>query len=369
MALVRFADPRFRGGRFEGNGLPVDVLPELSAYREAIIALAKSLFLQRNMGRQRVPRGFVDSFRLVLRHVEEGSAVPVLERVEPDISPALLFGGDYFTVARDRIADAVQAASTGNPLPGDFPASVIPQFNQFGKSLRAGEYIELHDPGRSIGPRYDRDTRRQIILQYKPEYEAAIDITAELRGGVLDRGATFLLSDGALIDLTLPEPVVEQLLPMVRSQIRFIGSGMFDQNDRLKSIVSIEELSTPGDEIPVPMPLDVRIAQLSVLQNGWYTESSPALEQSLLESVRDLVSNIIATGDIPSPFIYPTPKGNVQIEWSFPFWEVSFVVTANASVLIHATHLESDRGRDLEIDMHDDEAIPTLRELLLECAQ
>ena len=369
MALVRFADPKFGGGRFEGNGLPVDVLPELSAYREAIIALAKSLFLQNHIGRQRVPRGFVDSFRLVLRHVEEGSAVPVLERVEPDTSPALLFGADYFTEARDRIANAVQAASAGHPLPSDFPVSVIAQFNQFGKSLRAGEYIELNDPGRSAGPRYDRATRKNIILQYKPEYEAAIDVTAELRGGVLDRGATFLLSDGALIDLTLPESVGEQLLPMVRSQIRFIGSGIFDQNDRLKSIVSIEELTTPGDEIPVPMPLDLRIAQLSDLQNGWYTESSPALEQSLLESVRDLVINIIATGDIPSPFIYPTPEGNVQIEWSFPSWEVSFVVSPNGSIDIHTTHLESDRGRDREVHMDESDAIPTLRELLLECAQ
>jgi hypothetical protein len=115
MALVRFADPKFRGGRFEGNGLPVDVLPELSAYREAIIALAKSLFLQSHIGRQRVPKGFVDSFRLVLRNVEEGSAVPILERVEPDISPALLFGDDYFAVARDRIANAVQTAPLRQP--------------------------------------------------------------------------------------------------------------------------------------------------------------------------------------------------------------------------------------------------------------
>lgn len=371
MAFIRFANPAFRGGRFEGNALPVDVLPELSAYREIIIDLARYLFIQDHHERQRVPRGFVDSFRLVLRTVEVGSAIPVLERLVPDNAQVVrLFGDDYFARARNQIENAVRAASARQVLPNDFPRQLIPQFNQFGKSLRGNEYIELRDPEHPVGPRYDRDTRRHLILQYKPEYQASVDVIAEVRGGVLDREQiVFCLADGRIIDAIAPESVVQQVFPIIPSQVRLIGSGIYDQNDRLKSIVHIDELMT-GDEMALPTPIDERIAQLGNLGAGWYEPDSVPIDQGLLANFRDFVDRIIADGTISAPFIYPTPDGNLQAEWSFPSWEVSVVTSAaRGLVLFHATHLESDNERDAEFPIAPAETSEQVKAYILECDQ
>jgi hypothetical protein len=366
MAFIRFADPTFRGGRFEGNALPVDVLPELSAYRAIVIDLAKRLFIQSHPARQQVPRGFIDSFRLVLRSVEPGSARPVLERLVPDNAQVLLFGDDYFARARDQIENAVQAASARHALPNDFPRDLIPQFNQFGKSLRGNEYIELRGPERAAGPRYDRNTRKHLILQYKPEYEGSVDMIAELNGGVIGRRQiTFLLPDGGLVDATAPESMVQQVFPIVPSQVRLIGSGIFDENDRLKSIIYIEELTAAEDEMVAQTPIDERIAQLGNLSTGWFVPESAPLDPHLLDSVRELMARLLADGTVPPPYIYPTPEGAVQAEWSFPAWEVSALVSATL-VLLHATHLESDEGEDVEIPLLERNITDTMRAFILQ---
>jgi hypothetical protein len=62
-----FSGPRFRDGSF-----PLEALPELVAYRELILAAARALFQVGNPTRQRLPRGFEASFKLVLERVEAG---------------------------------------------------------------------------------------------------------------------------------------------------------------------------------------------------------------------------------------------------------------------------------------------------------
>ena len=64
-----FMIPVFRGKRFENHEVPLDVLPDLAAYRDLVLELARHLFLAGSPSRKRVPKGFVDSFQLVLRIV------------------------------------------------------------------------------------------------------------------------------------------------------------------------------------------------------------------------------------------------------------------------------------------------------------
>lgn len=86
---------RLTGSRFGQPGMPVEVLPELAAYRELVATVARELFLRRNPGRQRVPRGFTESFQLRLERVDKGSTIPVLERVSPESVPFSEFD-DFF---------------------------------------------------------------------------------------------------------------------------------------------------------------------------------------------------------------------------------------------------------------------------------
>lgn len=367
--FIRFASPTFKGGRFEDNALPLDMLPELVAYRDLIVDLAKYLVLQSDPGRQRVPKGFVESFQLVLRTVEQGeSATPVLERVVLDAGhPALLLQNDFFGQARDEIERAVESASSRHTLPASFPEQFIPRFNQFGKRLHDNEYIELRGPSQSIGPRYDRAARKFLILQREQRYDASVDLIAESRGGVLDREQiAFLLSDGSLVDAKASEHYVQQALDLNRSLFRVVGWGTYDRNDKLERILEIDEMTPTEDETTRPTPLNMRIAHLGQLIHGWFEPNSPPLDPTGLANFKTLLNQVLVQGGIPSPYVYPTPDGGAQAEWSFQSWEVSVMASlTTGAVHAHATHLESDISYDVQTTLTSTDAVGVLLGFIL----
>ena len=84
-----FARLRFAGGRFNSHTIPLEVLPDLAAYRKLIVEVAKMLFKQRVGTRVRVPKGFEDSFMIGLAEVQGGSsAVAVMPRLSTVARPA-----------------------------------------------------------------------------------------------------------------------------------------------------------------------------------------------------------------------------------------------------------------------------------------
>src|SRR4051794_12864381 len=75
-----FRGLRFRGGRYELPGYPIDTVAELVRYERLVFDVARSLWMRRNADRRRLPAGFKDSMQLRIVDVERGSVVPVLER-------------------------------------------------------------------------------------------------------------------------------------------------------------------------------------------------------------------------------------------------------------------------------------------------
>ena len=54
----------FKGGRFDDNGLDVDVLPEVIAYKNILVETAKEIWRRKNPDRERLPKNFEDSLTL-----------------------------------------------------------------------------------------------------------------------------------------------------------------------------------------------------------------------------------------------------------------------------------------------------------------
>ncbi len=80
-----FVRVRFAGGRFESHSIPFDVLPDLAAYSDLIVEMAKHIYRQRN-DRVRVPRGFAESFQLGLFEVKRGNSATALGmRFDPPV--------------------------------------------------------------------------------------------------------------------------------------------------------------------------------------------------------------------------------------------------------------------------------------------
>ena len=67
---------RYVGARFTGARLPVNVLPDLQAFRDLLVSFAKDEWKTLHPDRKRVPKGFDASISFDLTIIEDGSAVP-----------------------------------------------------------------------------------------------------------------------------------------------------------------------------------------------------------------------------------------------------------------------------------------------------
>lgn len=74
-----FASLKLDGARFNGGRLPIDALVELQRYRELILEAAKQAWREANPGEE-VPADFSKEFDLAVTEIEDGSAIPVMER-------------------------------------------------------------------------------------------------------------------------------------------------------------------------------------------------------------------------------------------------------------------------------------------------
>src|SRR6266496_4893428 len=110
----------FKGKRFEDHGLDLDVLPDLYAYKELLVATAKELWKRHHPDRQRLPKNFEDSLCLKFTQLQEGTvAVPILREVEVPDQPGLfpVNQPDELDQAVELVAEAVRAADADQPLP------------------------------------------------------------------------------------------------------------------------------------------------------------------------------------------------------------------------------------------------------------
>jgi hypothetical protein len=68
--------------------------------------------------------------------------------------------------------------------------------------------------------------------------------------------------------------------------------------------------------------VDAQLASLKALTPGWFDETGPAYEPAGLDWLGTLLNGLLDSFQLPTPYLYPTPEGRVQAEWSAPHWEV-----------------------------------------------
>lgn len=352
-----FAAPVFRGGRFESKTLVIDVLPDLAAYRDLIVALAKHLVLDREPERKRVPKGFAESFQIGISAVEAGSAIPVLTRIES--SPAMPWF-DVFDEARDLVEQVVASAGKKESLPKAFPLDLAARFNQFGRGLRENEYIELRGPGALSGPRYDSEIRKAIVLQRESRYEARVDITGWVDGGSITKEVlTIRRENESLLECKQASELVRVLLSKPDQLVRVIGVGVFDRDDRLERMVLVDDVVPADDEEQTPefLRLAARFEELANLPEDWFEGGAPPLDQEGLRKTHAFLVEAMKQG-APAPYVYPTPDGEARAEWSLASWEVSAVFDLKkGSIWTHAADLDSDADKEEELLLTDPNAL------------
>lgn len=339
-----FLRPAFHGGRFEGHAMPLDVLAELAAYQKIVIEVAKALYRRENPQRQRIPRGFRDELQLQLRKVEDGSAIPVLERIMiPSPQPQLSFSehhGDIFERARDLINEVVAGTPAGS-MPSQFPPGLFRLFNNLGRTLHEDEHIILVPPSKNDGPRYDRNVRKRLILREQQQFEDVVDVVG--RVVMFDSGRRsfeLLTKEGQRV----PGPVVDAILRTIRSAVgqedlhlHVVGVGIYDADDRLLQLLEIDELTlADNDELVDELDIEKRLNTLATLRPGWLgNQEGSALDRDGLKWLARILTTAVQVEDLVKPYLYPTPDGGVQAEWVFP--EAS--VTAEIDLVEHTCEL------------------------------
>jgi hypothetical protein len=357
------------GRRFDDASVPVEVLPDLAAYRQLVVAVARAIFFRRNTSRQRVPKGFEEQFQLVFRKVvEPGSAAIPLERKDSDsdsgaATPLFPFLPDVFDEARDLVSAAIDATATGKRFPAEFPIEVTGLFNAFGATLRPDEHIVLLGPKGSKAV-YDRTTRKKLVLMRDKTYEDDIDIVASIAQFDRPRMLFEVLSDERRIPGRL-EGLAEESFTVFRNAVaqasevpvRIVGRGAFDGTDRLVRFVKIDEITYAEDEA-TRETLDVRkrLAALGELQDGWFDGDGVALDDGKLSDLADHLMVVVEEG-VPRPYLYPLPEGAVLAEWPFSEAEVSAEFNLfDDSVFLVGTHVRSRALREERMSWRQPEA-------------
>lgn len=315
-----FLDAAFKGARFHGSELPVEMLQELTAYRELLIAVARRLFLSDHPSRQRVPRGFADSLSLSLTSIREGSTVATLSRRDP--SPELAdWGGDVFGPARELIGATVTAVNSNSPVPDNFPSELLPMFNRLGKRLKEDDWIELRPGGATTGPRFSVETKKRILRKLQDEIEVAFTGYAQVTGvHIPTRVVDLRLPGGREVTAEASSETLKAVTSVIPKHestwLRVGGTASVDVHDRVVKVTELEDVEVVDEEQATTFDRVLRrLDELKSLRDGWLDGDGAGLEARDATWVRDVLLLVIGEIGLPKPGVFPTLDGHIQAEW------------------------------------------------------
>ena len=240
----------FKGGRFDDNGLDVDVLPELIAYKNILVETAKEIWRRKNPDRERLPKNFEDSLTLKFYKLLPGStAVPLMREIETGDQLSFLEStSDELDEAVDVIAGAIESVSHDKPVPAAFPRNVISLFDEYGRTLRQDESFE-HKPARKgVSARYSVKERDRILKLSQAQYQDVVDLIGEIRAADLDGGNFALrLADGTkVLGKFSPEQenvITDTLRERESRRLHIKGRAEFYPDGKLKRVASVESIT------------------------------------------------------------------------------------------------------------------------------
>jgi len=354
-----FLCARFAGGRFDSHAIPFDVLPDLAAYRNLLVEVAKMLFKRRHNNRARVPKGFEDSFQVGLARVEGGnSAVAVGIRLPPRRSARQgdleFLDHEEFEEAKTYVDDLIRRIQATGEVPEDFPTELAGRFNPFGQSLQPDEYIELgYNTPSPV--RYDTFIRKRIVLSREQTYENAVDSIFTLDGGMASTGTVHVKDEaGTSFDFRpISEFEFEKAYERRTQRVRLIGTGLYDRSERLRRLLEVSVLY--NDDEP-RQPFDERLDEIASAQEGWYSPGNPTPSKAAVEAMRNFARLAVLEAGAHAPYLYPLPEGGIAAEWTIGKWEVSANIAAEGTIIdFHAINTDSMK------ELHDELPIDDVR--------
>ena len=204
--------------------------------------------------------------------IGKGSCTVSLERissVEDDQKPMDV--GDEFDEAGDLVDESLRALTTDSWFPSNMPKSVLPMFNEWGKTLGEEESIAL---GENIddAPMYNAaiSKRLKARLSQPGGCTGRCELSGEIRAASLraDEGGTFTIrrDDGLTLSGVFADDQKSDLIGALRDheavRVWLTGEGEYGMDGELVKILRVDSYNiVPVGEVPfdpdAPSILDI----------------------------------------------------------------------------------------------------------------
>lgn len=341
-----FIQPHFHGKRFDQHDMPLEVLQGLSALRDLVIEVAKSLFHQKYPRRGSLPKGFSQKLELFVKIIEDGCAAPRVDRKHP----SRMFAGTHRDIFDDALVltlDAVRAANDNKPLPVTFPIEQLWRFSSITQNLEDDDYIDLAAPDSpSTHARLDQTTARHLTLLRNKFYTKLVRKTGRINQPDIN-AYRFMLrveDEGMTVAVELQGDERAAYVGTIKTAgvlVEVAGVGTFDARDRLVKINTITELTRLSDALEPDV--DSRLVDLRELEDGWLDGQGSAPPAGAIDRLERILEEMLSEYRLRTPYLYPTPEGGIQAEWPFEQFEVSAAFDFEADEVY--LHVASSRGR------------------------
>jgi hypothetical protein len=335
---------KYVGQRFHDARLPVDVLSDLPAFRDLLVAFAKDRWRALNSDRQRVPKGFDKSLSFDLVGIEEGSAVPALNWNRGSAQELLPgFVDELQHIVRtsyDDVTHLIDGAGIER-YPKSLASEHVRALNRLGAGLRDGERIEFSGTTGQDGKVIYLDTvrRKRLITRVRETYQARFESVGTL---VSNSTVGFIVVKTAEHgDITIPldrDQIVEEFDGSLQSDIQFDLQVELDNDDRLRRVVSVYDIGVIDAQIGAKLlRCRNRLAELRTLGAGWHNGMGIPVAPEALSAAERFLSKRPSL--CAAYKIYPTEGGGILFEFESNDWDFSIDFAADGSVEMYGVHL------------------------------
>lgn len=342
---------KYTGERFAGARMPVDVLPDLNAFRDLLLAYAREEWFGLNKKRKRLPKGFDKSFALDLIGITDGSAVSELawnKGAAQETIPGL--ADDLGFLIQRSYEDVLNLVS--NAASGKFPKTLsvehIRALNKFGSGLREGETIEFlgskDNDGNVIS--INSHLRKELITQVSETYHTRYEGIGSLLGCSIpseESGYILVHTDeyGEIkVDLD-PAFVKEEFDGNIGEKIQFDLQIELDHHEKLRRVVDAFDVNLIDEKILESiLRCQSRIESIAELKTGWLDGSGKSINPESLKSAQRLLKSRPSLASAWK--IYPTEDGGVLFEFSIGPWDFSIDIRAGERIEFYGINTKTN---------------------------
>lgn len=318
-----FIAPRLDGPRFVDHTLPVNILEDFTALEDLLIEVAKGIYLEENINRVRVPKGFSDGIYLKLVNIDEGSSIAKFAIASSILlSSSLPFENidtfTYFEKAKNKIISIIETVNNGQH-PSLSDQKYLTYFNRIGKNLLESESIDFgynYESKTSSNAILNKITRKKILLsrEQKVEYTDNIKLYALIPAIDQETNTFSLETDYGKIQCPLNDIIKDTVFTAFneyknKTYVSFKGVALFNWNDKISKIEEVENL-----DVLDSLDVSLRVNNLLKLENNWYEGQGKSINPKDLISFGDLFNSYF-DNKLPLPAIFPKLDGNIQLEW------------------------------------------------------